>query len=221
MTFCAPPPRYPACCLDVRPASRGPHHRDGLSGLHWPNSLRPGLPPSPSQPLTRCAYGRAGRTSGPLWPPAAWCWPGYQPLAELSARQGGTAGTRRQLATSSSGQSFIISARSCDGQWLPRPPMAWGRSILWYFVRVCCCRWSSFVYGASSSGCSTAAKHNWITSLPSAATQKSNCSHSSKICLARNLASTYTNHPATLSAQNGGRVTLTLLVIMRRCGVDV
>jgi hypothetical protein len=32
-TPCAPPPRHPACCSDVRRAGRRPHRRGGLSAL--------------------------------------------------------------------------------------------------------------------------------------------------------------------------------------------
>ncbi len=42
-------------------------------------------------------------------------------------------------------------------------------------------------------------------------------SHSSNICFARNLDSTCANHPAGLSAQNGGSVMLTLLAITCGC----
>ncbi len=66
--------------------------------------------------------------------------------------------TKKQLATSLSGHSSIISARSCEGRQLPSRPTASNLSIRWYLVRVCCCRRSSFktVYGSSSSGWVTA-----------------------------------------------------------------
>ncbi len=76
VTFCAPPPRHPACCPDVRPASRGPHHRDGLSRLNWPNFVRPGLPP-PKQNRAESPPCRGLRRQSRSVPtPRRSAWPG-------------------------------------------------------------------------------------------------------------------------------------------------
>ncbi len=129
------------------------------------------------------------------------------------------------LASSSSGHSSIISTRSCEGRRLPSGPTANNLSIRWYLVKVCCCRRSSFktVYGSSTSGWATAWKHSWMISLLRAAMVWSNLSHTSINPLALKPDSTWANHPAALSVQNGGSVIVLWLlasIVEWRCRIE-